>query len=87
MSTEEARRRICGLRTLRRISQEQMSVRGHEDWGLKRQELSRTERGDLPLTRVRKVALCGILDVHPAWFDEEDLSRLLQAGPSPRAGG
>jgi transcriptional regulator with XRE-family HTH domain len=69
---EDTKRRIEAARILRDLSQRDMDEAGHAD-GLGRQELSRVERGRLPLTRVRRDALVRILRVPERWFLEEDV--------------
>lgn len=78
MDGAEISRRIEALRTLRGLTQVQLDVLGHE-LGLRKQELSRTERGELPMNSVRRHVLSRVLDVPEDWLREEDVDRLVHA--------
>jgi transcriptional regulator with XRE-family HTH domain len=71
MNPDEIGRRIAAARLLRNVSQKEMDELGAAD-GLGRQELSRVERGTLPLTRVRIDTLVRNLGVPERWFIEDD---------------
>ena len=45
--------------------------------GLDKQELSRLERGALPMTNVRREALCRVLRVPRRWFQSDDLDEVV----------
>lgn len=81
MTGEELRRRIEAARILRGISQDDMDVMGHAD-GLRKQELSRTERGDLPLTRIRRDVLARVLRVPERWLLAETVDEIVAAPPT-----
>lgn len=68
----EVKRRIEAARVLRSMTQVEMDRRGAE-LGLDKQELGRTERGDLPWTTARAMVLARVLRVPPRWFEAEDL--------------
>lgn len=67
LSETGAKRRIRAARDLRGLTQEDMDALAVKD-GLGRQELSRTERGELPLTRVRALVLSRVLRLPVEWF-------------------
>lgn len=83
LSTDETKRRIEAARILRDLSQVELDRLGHED-GLGKQELSRLERGELPLTRVRREVLIRILRVPEHWLTEEDTDVVVGVRPSSR---
>jgi hypothetical protein len=76
LPTEEAKRRIAAARLLRGLSQTELDALGADD-GLRGQELSRTERGELPLTRVRRDVLSRLLGLPPEWFLWSSLDGLI----------
>lgn len=81
LDAEEINRRIVAARTLRNLSQRDLDALGERD-GLGRQELSRVERGELPLSRVRRETLTRLLDVPADWFTAEPFDDVLARDPS-----
>lgn len=77
LSEEEAKRRIAAARLLRGLTQEELDALGSAD-GLGRQELSRTERGELPVTRVRREVLARLLDFPVEWFLHDSIDDLIR---------
>jgi transcriptional regulator with XRE-family HTH domain len=77
LSEDEAKRRIAAARILRGLTQEELDVLGAAD-GLGRQELSRTERGELPVTRVRREALARLLNLPVEWFLQDSIDDLVR---------
>jgi hypothetical protein len=73
----EIKRRIEAARILRSITQGEMDRRAHEDYGLDRQELSRTERGALPLTPARRLVLEKVLEVPARWFSADSIDEVV----------
>jgi transcriptional regulator with XRE-family HTH domain len=71
MNADQVEQRIKAGRLLRGMDQQTMDRLGAEH-GLGRQELSRVERGALPLTAVRRYALRSILRLPDRWFVDED---------------
>lgn len=74
---EDAKRRIAAARLLRNLSQKKLDELGADD-GLGRQELSRTERGELPLTRVRREVLARHLRLPAEWFLAAEIDALIR---------
>lgn len=72
---EEMRRRIVAARVLRGLDQRELQRR-LADAGLGRQELGRLERGEFTMTRVRRLALCDVLNVPEEWFTAETVDEL-----------
>jgi hypothetical protein len=86
MDAEDVKRRIEAARMLRGIEQQQLDRLGHAE-GLGKQELSRTERGELPLTRVRRDVLLRLLRLPDRWLVSDDIDEVVgfdQAAPAPR---
>jgi transcriptional regulator with XRE-family HTH domain len=77
LSEEEAKRRIAAARLLRGLTQEELDALGAAD-GLGRQELSRTERGELPVTRVRREVLARLLRFPGEWFLQDSIDDLIR---------
>jgi transcriptional regulator with XRE-family HTH domain len=77
LSDDEAKRRIEAARILRGLTQDELDKRGSSD-GLGKQELSRTERGELDLTRVRRDVLARLLELPIEWFEEESIDSLIR---------
>lgn len=69
---EEVRRRIVAARTLLDMSQDDMTEKGHEDYGLDKHELARVERGTLKkgIQPYHLRVLTEVLEVPMAWFTE-----------------
>lgn len=84
MDQEEAQRRITAARILRGLEQRDLDRLGHE-YGLGKQELGRTERGTLPITRVRREVLARILGVPERWFTEDDVDVIVGLAPQRSA--
>lgn len=72
----EIKRRIEAARVLRGISQPEMDRLG-ADLGLPKQELSRTERGELPWSQARAMILQRVLGVPDRWFTEPKVDALV----------
>jgi len=72
----EIKRRIEAARILRSLTQDELDKLGAA-FGLDRQEISRTERGALPLTEHRKLALREILRMPARWFDAETVDEIV----------
>lgn len=70
------KRRIHAARLLRDMEQVELDKLCYED-GLGKGEAGRTERGELPLTRVRREAFARHLRVPEEWFTEEDADLLV----------
>src|SRR3954463_16295734 len=70
------KRRIHAARLLRDMEQVELDQLFHQD-GLGKGEAGRTERGDLPMTRVRREAFARHLRVPEDWFLEEDADVLV----------
>jgi transcriptional regulator with XRE-family HTH domain len=85
VEADEIKRRMVAARTLRQLTQDDLDTLG-ADYGLDKQELSRLERGELPLTRVRRDALARLLHVSERWFRDEDVNPLLNP-PGQAVGG
>lgn len=84
LPADEIKRRIHAARVLRQLEQADLDRMFHED-GLGKGEAGRTERGDLPLTRVRREAFCRHLGVPERWFladDVDEVVGLATAGPT-----
>jgi transcriptional regulator with XRE-family HTH domain len=77
LSEDEAKRRIAAARILRGFTQEELDAMGAAD-GLGRQELSRTERGELPVTRVRREVFARLLNLPVEWFLEDSIDDLIR---------
>jgi transcriptional regulator with XRE-family HTH domain len=77
LSEDEAKRRIAAARLLRGLTQEELDGMGAAD-GLGRQELSRTERGELPVTRVRREVLARLLNFPVEWFMQDSIEDLIR---------
>jgi transcriptional regulator with XRE-family HTH domain len=77
LSEDEAKRRIAAARILRGLTQEELDTLGAVD-GLGRQELSRTERGELPVTRVRREVLARLLNLPVEWFLQDSIDDLVR---------
>lgn len=82
LSETELKRRISAARALRGMTQAEMDALGAED-GLDRQELSRTERGELSLTRVRGAVLSRVLALPVEWFSWPCIDALI-VSPAPK---
>jgi transcriptional regulator with XRE-family HTH domain len=76
LTTEELKKRIHAARILRGLKQTELQDRLHEA-GLRKLELGRIERGQLPLTRVRRQALIDALHVPERWFLSEDVDEVV----------
>jgi transcriptional regulator with XRE-family HTH domain len=72
LSTDELKRRLDAARTLRGLKQTDLAGQFVE-WGFGKEDIGRIERGNLTLTRARRVALAEILQVPEAWFEDEQL--------------
>lgn len=81
LTTDELKKRIFAARILRGVTQAELQ-QSLADEGLGKQELGRIERGDLPLTRVRRVALARILRVPEDWFTSENVDKLVGHVPA-----
>jgi transcriptional regulator with XRE-family HTH domain len=77
LSEDEAKRRIAAARILRGFTQEELDAMGAAD-GLGRQELSRTERGELPVTRVRREVFARLLNLPVEWFLQDTIDDLIR---------
>lgn len=77
LSDDEAKRRIEAARILRGLTQDELDKLGAAD-GLGKQELSRTERGELDLTRVRKEVFARLLKLPVEWFEDESIDPLIR---------
>lgn len=77
LPTDELKRRVEAARILRGLTQNQLADLVHAD-GLGRHDVGRLERGDIPLTRVLRDALCRHLGVTEEWFTEPDVDVLLR---------
>ena len=73
---EEISRRIKAARELRGIEQTELSEQLAAD-GLGKSEAGRIERGDLPLTRVRREALMRRLGVPERWFTSDSVDEIV----------
>ena len=76
LDAPELRRRIRAARELRGLEQADLDCRFAAD-GLKKQEASRLERGELPWTAVRARALAYHLGMPLRWFTEPNIDVLL----------
>jgi transcriptional regulator with XRE-family HTH domain len=75
---EEAKRRIAAARELRGgMTQDELDKLG-ADYGLAKQELSRTERGELALGPSKADALSKLLGFPPEWFLAESIDDLIR---------
>lgn len=79
VDADEVKRRIEAARILRGISQLELARMFEED-GLGKTEAGRLERGDLPLTRVRRDALCRNLGVPERWFTADSVDEIVGLG-------
>lgn len=80
MTAEQVKRRIEAARVLRGMTQVEMDQAGAAQ-GLGRQELSRIERGALPLGAAQRRTLCDILRVPERWFTDEDVDVVVGLTP------
>lgn len=78
LDTDEINRRMVAARTLRELSQTDLDALGAAD-GLGKQELSRVERGELPMTRVRREVATRLLRVPANWFTADDVDDILRS--------
>lgn len=76
LPADEIKRRVDAARTLRGMTQTQLAELVHAD-GLGKHDIGRLERGDIPLTRVLRDALCRHLGVPEEWFTEPSVDRLV----------
>lgn len=77
LSKAEAKRRVEAARILRGYTQETLDALGAAD-GLDKQELSRTERGELDSTRVRREVFARLLELPLEWFEAESIDPLIR---------
>lgn len=77
LTNDEAKRRIAAARLLRGLGQDELDELGAKD-GLGRQELSRTERGELPITKVRRETLARLLAMPAEWFSTDSIDALIR---------
>lgn len=76
LDAAEIKRRIEAARILRGIGQAELDRLFHED-GLGKGEAGRTERGDLPMTRVRREAFSRHLGVPERWFTAASIDEIV----------
>jgi transcriptional regulator with XRE-family HTH domain len=81
LDADETKRRLVAARTLRNLSQTALDDLG-AGYGLDKQELSRTERGELPMTGARRAALINLLKLPQDWFTAASADDLLHYDPS-----
>lgn len=79
LPAEEIGRRIHAARILLDISQDEMTQRGHDEWGLDKGELARVERGTIKAQPYHLKLLSELLDVPLAWFTEPRETIVAQA--------
>ena len=77
LSEAEAKRRIEAARTLRGLTQDALDAMGYRD-GLGKQELSRAERGELEITRVRREVFARLLGLPIEWFESDSIDDLIR---------
>jgi transcriptional regulator with XRE-family HTH domain len=81
LSDEEVKRRIEAARILRGITQVELNRLLHED-GFGKGDAGRVERGELPLGKARRDALCRHLRVPDRWLISEDVDEIVGMRPA-----
>lgn len=85
MDAQTVTQRIRAARTLRGLEQAGLDALFAAD-GLGKQEASRLERGELPLTAARRHALVRHLRVPEEWFTEDDVDQVVGTTIDPSVG-